>query len=164
MDKLNVMDFDNYKPIKVPEKITDILEIVEYLSNGETLRVVGGNSQGNRDVLVKFSDIRQGFTVISLDTRPDKEGFLKKYWNVANVSLNYLMTYDVYLEKDFFVPNTKIREGDIVGYTRKDTNENDVAKVISVLVNENDSTDFAFKLSGDTFIYKDSEINKKDAK
>lgn len=164
MDKLNVMDFDNYRPIEVPEKITDILEIVKYLSNGETLRVVGGNSQGNRDVLVKFSDIRQGFTVISLDTRPDKEGFLKKYWNVANVSLNYLMTYDVYLEKDFFVPNTKIREGDIVSYTRKDTNENDVAKVISVLVNENDSTDFAFKLSGDNFIYTDSEISKKDAK
>lgn len=164
MDNLNVMDFDNYKPIKVPEKITDILVIVKYLSNGETLRVVGGNSQGNRDVLVKFSDIRQGFTVISLDTRPDKDGFLKKYWNVANVSLNYLMTYDVYLEKDFFVPNTKIREGDIVSYTRKDTNENDVAKVISVLVNENDSTDFAFKLSGDNFIYTDSEISKKDAK
>lgn len=164
MDNLNMMDFDSYKPIKVPKKITDILKIVEYLSNGETIRVVGGDSQGNKDVLVKFSDIRQGFTVISLDTRPDKEGFLKKYWNVANVSLNYLMTYDVYLEKDFFVPNTSIREGDIVSYTRKDTNENDVAKVISVLVNDNDNTDFAFKLSGDTFIYKDSEITKKDTK
>ena len=164
MDKLNVMDFDNYRPIKVPEKITDILKIVEQLSNGETLRVVGGDSQGNKDVLVKFSDIRQGFTVISLDTRPDKEGFLKKYWNVANVSLNYLMTYDVYLEKDFFIPNTSIREGDIVSYTRKDTNENDVARVISVLVNDNDSTDFAFKLSGDTFIYIDSELTKKDDK
>lgn len=164
MDKLNVMDFDNYRPIKVPEKITDILKIVEQLSNGETLRVVGGDSQGNKDVLVKFSDIRQGFTVISLDTRPDKEGFLKKYWNVANVSLNYLMTYDVYLEKDFFIPNTSIREGDIVSYTRKDTNENDVARVISVLVNDNDSTDFAFKLSGDTFIYRDNELTKKDDK
>lgn len=158
---INVNDFEMYVPVEVPTKITDIVEIVTELKNGEILRVVGGDNSGNRDVLIKLSDLRHGFTVISLDTRPESPGYLNKYWNVANISLNYLMTYDVYLESSFFIPSTEINIGDIVEYTRKDNDSKDVAKVLEILVNPNNNSQYAFKLSGDNYLYGDNEITKK---
>lgn len=153
--------FIDYKKVNDPQPIDSLVQIVTYLVSGETLRVVGGEKSQKQDILIKASDleINKPYTLVSMDTKADIPGIFKKYWAVTDISLNYLIKYDVYLESDFdFKNNSGIKVNDVVKYVRRDTGENDVAKVIEVLA-DSDMRNYAFKLSGDSFIYGLSEIN-----
>ncbi|QQO38060.1 hypothetical protein LSA2308_00040 [Staphylococcus phage LSA2308] len=141
-------------PIKDVKPLTDIVEIMTHLSNGDVLRVKQEN-QG--DILLRLSTGKHKFTEVSRDL--DKETmFYKRYWVLYNVSINSLLTFDVYLEDDY-VESTKVKfpKNTIVEYVR-DNQESDVAKVKDILVDSKGN--YFYALSGETSLYNEDKLNK----
>ncbi|UVD42760.1 hypothetical protein [Staphylococcus phage vB_SauM-V1SA22] len=141
-------------PIKDVKPLTDIVDIITHLHKGDVLRVKQEN-QG--DILLRLSTGKHKFTEVSRDL--DKETmFYKRYWVLYNVSINSLLTFDVYLEDDY-VESTKIKfpKNTIVEYVR-DNQESDVAKVKDILVDSKGN--YFYALSGETSLYNEDKLNK----
>lgn len=141
-------------PIKDVKPLTDIVDIITHLHKGDVLRVKQEN-QG--DILLRLSTGKHKFTEVSRDL--DKETmFYKRYWVLYNVSINSLLTFDVYLEDDY-VESTKVKfpKNTIVEYVR-DNQESDVAKVKDILVDSNGN--YFYALSGETSLYNEDKLNK----
>ncbi|QYC52057.1 hypothetical protein RP15_gp090 [Staphylococcus phage vB_Sau-RP15] len=141
-------------PIKDVKPLTDIVDIITHLYKGDVLRVKQEN-QG--DILLRLSTGKHKFTEVSRDL--DKETmFYKRYWVLYNVSINSLLTFDVYLEDDY-VESTKVKfpKNTIVEYVR-DNQESDVAKVKDILVDSKGN--YFYALSGETSLYNEDKLNK----
>ncbi|ARQ95933.1 hypothetical protein qdsa001_177 [Staphylococcus phage qdsa001] len=141
-------------PIKDVKPLTDIVEIMTHLSNGDVLRVKQEN-QG--DILLRLSTGKHKFTEVSRDLEKETT-FYKRYWVLYNVSINSLLTFDVYLEDDY-MESTKVKfpKNTIVEYIR-DNQEPDVAKVKDILVDNNGN--YFYALSGETALYNEDKLNK----
>ncbi|QQV88551.1 hypothetical protein [Staphylococcus phage ZCSS1] len=146
------------KPVEEATPINDIQQIIKYLFEGKVLRV---DQDDDGVVLVRIGG-KHPLTEISRET--DKETFYyKRYWLPYNVSINALVTYNVYLDDEYIVHNNKFSVGDIVEYDRRDKvpehNYRDVAKVQNVLQDEN-GEGYYYKLSGDMTVYREEELTK----
>jgi len=145
-------------PVKEATPINDIQQIIKYLFEGKVLRV----DQDDEGVVLVRVGGKHPLTEISRET--EKETFYyKRYWLPYNVSINALVTYNVYLDDEFIIHKNKFNVGDIVEYERKDkepeNNYKDVAKVTSVLKDDN-GEGYYYKLSGDMTVYREEELTK----
>lgn len=145
-------------PVKEATPINDIQQIIKYLFEGKVLRV----DQDDEGVVLVRVGGKHPLTEISRET--EKETFYyKRYWLPYNVSINALVTYNVYLDDEFIIHKNKFNVGDIVEYERKDkepeNNYKDVAKVTSVLKDDNEEV-YYYKLSGDMTVYREEELTK----
>lgn len=146
------------KPVVEATPIEDIQQIIKYLFEGRILRV---DQQDEGTILVRTGG-KHKLTEISWDI--NKESFYySRHWLPYNVSINALITYNVYLDDEFVVHKSKFKVGDIVEYERQDQepeqNFVDVAKVKSVL--KDDAVEgYYYQLSGDTTIYKEEHLTK----
>lgn len=141
-------------PIKEAEPVGDIVEIMSYLQEGKVLRVKQDN-QG--DILVRISPSKHKFTEVSRDLEPESS-FYRRHWVLYNVSVNSLLTFDVYLEEEY-VENQEVRyqKDSIVEYTREDQ-EKDVAKIKDILVDGNGN--YFYALTGETMLFDENKLNK----
>lgn len=145
-------------PVKEATPINDIQQIIKHLFEGKVLRV----DQDDEGVVLVRVGGKHPLTEISRET--EKETFYyKRYWLPYNVSINALVTYNVYLDDEFIIHKNKFNVGDIVEYERKDkepeNNYKDVAKVTSVLKDDN-GEGYYYKLSGDMTVYREEELTK----
>lgn len=141
-------------PIQDAKPIEDIVDIITYLKNGKVLRVKQDN-QG--DILIRMSPDRHKFTEVSRDL--DKEStFYKRYWVLWNISINSLLTFDVYLDEEYS-ETTKVKypKDTIVEYTREDQ-EKDVAMIKEILTDNNGN--YFYALTGETMLFDENKLNK----
>lgn len=141
-------------PIQDAKPIDDIVDIMTYLKNGKVLRVKQDN-QG--DILVRMSPGKHKFTEVSRDL--DKESFYyKRHWVLYNVSVNSLITFDVYLDEEYS-ETTKVKypKDTIVEYTREDQ-EKDVAMIKEILTDNNGN--YFYALTGETMLFDENKLNK----
>uniref|UniRef100_A0AB39C8H5 Virion structural protein n=1 Tax=Staphylococcus phage UHP46 TaxID=3234966 RepID=A0AB39C8H5_9CAUD len=146
------------KPVEEATPIDDIQQIIKHLFEGKVLRV---DQDDDGVVLVRVGG-KHPLTEISREV--DKETFYyKRYWLPYNVSINALVTYNVYLDEEYIEHGNKFSVGDIIEYDRRDkvpeNNYRDVAKVQSVLQDEN-GKGYYYKLSGDMTVYREEELTK----
>ena len=142
------------EPIKDLQPIEDIQEIVRYLVEGKVLRVEQDN---NGVILVRFNPGKHQMTEVSRDI--DKETFYhSRYWLPANVSLNSLIAFNVYLDEDYHNYNNKFNVGDLVGYTIPDKNSFDVAEITEVLM---EGDNYFYKITGEfDRLFGENELDK----
>lgn len=98
-------------------------------------------------------------TEISRDIRKETT-FYNRYWVPYNISINALITFNVYLDEEFNVTDNKFKVNDIVEYERFNLlNENsskDVARITEVLT---DNNNYFYKLTGEyDKVFKESEL------
>ena len=141
-------------PIQETKPIEDIVDIIQYLKNGKVLRVKQEN-QG--DILVRMSPGKHKFTEVSRDL--DKESFYyKRHWVLYNVSINSLITFDVYLDEEYSETNkVKYPKDTIVEYTRADQ-EKDVAMIKDILTDNKGN--YFYALTGETMLFDENKLSK----
>ena len=149
-----MVDEVGLNPVSDVKPITDIVEIMKLLNEGKVLRVKQEN-QG--DILLRFSTGKHKFTEVSRDL--DKETvFYQRYWVLYNVSINSLLTFDVYLEDDYSeFSKVKYPKDTIVSYTRYDL-EKDVAMIKDVLKDNNGN--YFYALTGETMLFDENKLSK----
>lgn len=146
----------NIQPVKEALPIENLTDIIHYLVDGKVLRLEQGD-QGT--ILVRLNPGKHQMTEISRDIRKETT-FYNRYWVPYNISINALITFNVYLDEEFNVTDNKFKVNDIVEYERFNLlNENsskDVARVTEVLT---DNNNYFYKLTGEyDKIFKESEL------
>lgn len=152
-----LVEDSDYRELDTPKPLKDFYYIMKLLDRGRELRVIDGDKKGN-DILVKL-DEKTKLTIISYDTKDDIKGIFQKRWEVFDVSINYLLTYDVYVNDLFYEPDTKVKVNDKVSYLRSDSTERDVAYVKSIY-QKLTSDDYIIELTGDDYLYSEDELTK----
>ena len=146
----------NIQPVKEALPIESLTDIIHYLVDGKVLRLEQGD-QGT--ILVRLNPGRHQMTEISRDIRKETT-FYNRYWVPYNISINALITFNVYLDEEFNVTDNKFKVNDIVEYERFNLlNENsskDVARITEVLT---DNNNYFYKLTGEyDKVFKESEL------
>ncbi|MDU7109213.1 MAG: hypothetical protein E6303_00140 [Clostridium perfringens] len=146
----------NIQPVKEALPIENLTDIIHYLVDGKVLRLEQGD-QGT--ILVRLNPGRHQMTEISRDIRKETT-FYNRYWVPYNISINALITFNVYLDEEFNVTDNKFKVNDIVEYERFNLlNENsskDVARITEVLT---DNNSYFYKLTGEyDKVFKESEL------
>lgn len=146
----------NIQPVKEALPIESLTDIIHYLVDGKVLRLEQGD-QGT--ILVRLNPGKHQMTEISRDIRKETT-FYNRYWVPYNISINALITFNVYLDEEFNVTNNKFKVNDIVEYERFNLlNENsskDVARITEVLT---DNNNYFYKLTGEyDKVFKESEL------
>lgn len=146
----------NIQPVKEALPIENLTDIIHYLVDGKVLRLEQGD-QGT--ILVRLNPGRHQMTEISRDIRKETT-FYNRYWVPYNISINALITFNVYLDEEFNVTDNKFKVNDIVEYERFNLlNENsskDVARITEVLT---DNNNYFYKLTGEyDKVFKESEL------
>lgn len=146
----------NIQPVKEALPIESLTDIIHYLVDGKVLRLEQGD-QGT--ILVRLNPGRHQMTEISRDIRKETT-FYNRYWVPYNISINALITFNVYLDEEFNVTDNKFKVNDIVEYERFNLlNENsskDVARITEVLT---DNNSYFYKLTGEyDKVFKESEL------
>lgn len=146
----------NIQPVKEALPIESLTDIIHYLVDGKVLRLEQGD-QGT--ILVRLNPGKHQMTEISRDIRKETT-FYNRYWVPYNISINALITFNVYLDEEFNVTDNKFKVNDIVEYERFNLlNENsskDVARITEVLT---DNNNYFYKLTGEyDKIFKESEL------
>lgn len=146
----------NIQPVKEALPIENLTDIIHYLVDGKVLRLEQGD-QGT--ILVRLNPGKHQMTEISRDIRKDTT-FYNRYWVPYNISINALITFNVYLDEEFNVTDNKFKVNDIVEYERFNLlNENsskDVARITEVLT---DNNSYFYKLTGEyDKVFKESEL------
>lgn len=146
----------NIQPVKEALPIESLTDIIHYLVDGKVLRL----EQGDRGtILVRLNPGKHQMTEISRDIRKETT-FYNRYWVPYNISINALITFNVYLDEEFNVTDNKFKVNDIVEYERFNLlNENsskDVARITEVLT---DNNNYFYKLTGEyDKVFKESEL------
>lgn len=146
----------NIQPVKEALPIENLTDIIHYLVDGKVLRLEQGD-QGT--ILVRLNPGKHQMTEISRDIRKETT-FYNRYWVPYNISINALITFNVYLDEEFNVTDNKFKVNDIVEYERFNLlNENsskDVARITEVLT---DNNSYFYKLTGEyDKVFKESEL------
>ncbi|AXF38390.1 hypothetical protein Twillingate_164 [Staphylococcus phage Twillingate] len=146
----------NIQPVKEALPIESLTDIIHYLVDGKVLRLEQGD-QGT--ILVRLNPGKHQMTEISRDIRKETT-FYNRYWVPYNISINALITFNVYLDEEFNVTDNKFKVNDIVEYERFNLlNENsskDVARITEVLT---DNNNYFYKLTGEyDKVFKESEL------
>ena len=146
----------NIQPVKEALPIENLTDIIHYLVDGKVLRLEQGY-QGT--ILVRLNPGKHQMTEISRDIRKETT-FYNRYWVPYNISINALITFNVYLDEEFNVTDNKFKVNDIVEYERFNLlNENsskDVARITEVLT---DNNNYFYKLTGEyDKVFKESEL------
>ena len=146
----------NIQPVKEALPIESLTDIIHYLVDGKVLRLEQGD-QGT--ILVRLNPGKHQMTEISRDIRKETT-FYNRYWVPYNISINALITFNVYLDEEFNVTDNKFKVNDIVEYERFNLlNENsskDVARITDVLT---DNNSYFYKLTGEyDKVFKESEL------
>lgn len=146
----------NIQPVKEALPIESLTDIIHYLVDGKVLRLEQGD-QGT--ILVRLNPGKHQMTEISRDIRKETT-FYNRYWVPYNISINALITFNVYLDEEFNVTDNKFKVNDIVEYERFNLlNENsskDVARITEVLT---DNNSYFYKLTGEyDKVFKESEL------
>lgn len=146
----------NIQPVKEALPIENLTDIIHYLVDGKVLRLEQGD-QGT--ILVRLNPGKHQMTEISRDIRKETT-FYNRYWVPYNISINALITFNVYLDEEFNVTDNKFKVNDIVEYERFNLlNENsskDVARITEVLT---DNNNYFYKLTGEyDKVFKESEL------
>lgn len=146
----------NIQPVKEALPIENLTDIIHYLVDGKVLRLEQGD-QGT--ILVRLNPGKHQMTEISRDIRKET-AFYNRYWVPYNISINALITFNVYLDEEFNVTDNKFKVNDIVEYERFNLlNENsskDVARITEVLT---DNNSYFYKLTGEyDKVFKESEL------
>lgn len=146
----------NIQPVKEALPIENLTDIIHYLVEGKVLRLEQGD-QGA--ILVRLNPGKHQMTEISRDIRKETT-FYNRYWVPYNISINALITFNVYLDEEFNVTDNKFKVNDIVEYERFNLlNENsskDVARITEVLT---DNNNYFYKLTGEyDKVFKESEL------
>ena len=146
----------NIQPVKEALPIESLTDIIHYLVDGKVLRLEQGD-QGT--MLVRLNPGKHQMTEISRDIRKETT-FYNRYWVPYNISINALITFNVYLDEEFNVTDNKFKVNDIVEYERFNLlNENsskDVARITEVLT---DNNNYFYKLTGEyDKVFKESEL------
>lgn len=146
----------NIQPVKEALPIENLTDIIHYLVDGKVLRLEQGD-QGT--ILVRLNPGKHHMTEISRDIRKETT-FYNRYWVPYNISINALITFNVYLDEEFNVTDNKFKVNDIVEYERFNLlNENsskDVARITEVLT---DNNSYFYKLTGEyDKVFKESEL------
>lgn len=144
------------QPVKEALPIESLTDIIHYLVDGKVLRLEQGD-QGT--ILVRLNPGKHQMTEISRDIRKETT-FYNRYWVPYNISINALITFNVYLDEEFNVTDNKFKVNDIVEYERFNLlNENsskDVARITEVLT---DNNNYFYKLTGEyDKVFKESEL------
>lgn len=146
----------NIQPVKEALPIENLTDIIHYLVDGKVLRLEQGD-QGT--ILVRLNPGKHQMTEISRDIRKETT-FYNRYWVPYNISINALITFNVYLDEEFNVTDNKFKVNDIVESERFNLlNENsskDVARITEVLT---DNNNYFYKLTGEyDKVFKESEL------
>lgn len=155
--KKSEIEETDYRELDIPRPVKGFYYVTRLLERGKTLRVVDGDRKGN-DILVRL-DPKTELTLISYDTKEDIPNMFKKRWEVFEVSINYLLTYDVYENSLFYEPKTKFKIHDEVEYLRADTKQRDIAYV-SHIYQHLSSDEYLLELTGDDYLYSEDEFKK----
>lgn len=142
-----VNDVSNWELIIENKPMEGLSSIAESLENGNILRV----EQEGEPVLIRLSRGKHRLIEICRDIRKENK-YTQRYWLPYNLSINALLTFDVYEERlDPPTTKNKFRVGDAVVYDVMTSIDGVPAKVKDVAFITQiyfDGETFRYKLSG----------------
>lgn len=150
------LDNTDYRELDLPKPVEGFYNITRLLNRGITLRVIDGDKKGN-ELLIKL-DPETEYTILSRDTKEDIKGIFTKRWEVVDISINYLLTYDVYDNSLFYTTDLGLKLNDRVSYVRADNQERDIA-FINHIYQEVGKENYLIGLTGDNYLYSKDEIS-----
>jgi hypothetical protein len=133
-------------------------EKLDALLTGEVLLVKGYERSGGAgsDVLVRIEEKKFTVSQISYDIKLDQHS--DRFWTTFNVGLNDLSLYTCFsFEEQLFSNTNKYMINDIVNYMSED-GRRDSALIEEVYVNNDDPTQFVYRLSRDAGLYAEEDL------
>jgi hypothetical protein len=153
------IDLTEYTPLQLHEYGT-LAEKLEALMGGEILfikRFERAEGMG-ADVLVRLEEKKFTVTQISYDVQMDEHS--DRFWTTFNVGLNDLSLFTCFkFDEGSFGLTNKYTINDIVTYTSVD-GIRDSAIIEEVYVNNNDPSQFAYRLSRDLGVYAEEDLGQ----